>query len=357
MNELEQWRQEIDRIDSTIVKAINERYGLVMKIGEWKRAHHQPIYVPEREAALLEKLSRENTGPMPEMTLRAIYAEIISGSRRLERPLTVACLGPDGTFSAEAARMRFGHAAELVMVKSLPDVFLEVESGRADLGCVPVENGVGGVVNPTLDTLRETPLSIVSEWYVPIHHMLLGSGPLDRIECIYSHPQVFGQCRKFLAANFPKVSLLEVASSARAAEMASRDPGFAALAGRSAAEKFHLKILIENVEDDSRNATRFLAVAPTQAGQSGRDKTSFCFSLQDRAGALCDALKIIADAGLTMTFIESRPLRATCGEYCFFVDVLGHREESPVAAALDKLAAISTSIKVFGSYPAAEVRR
>ena len=357
MSELDQWRKEIDRIDAQIVKAINERYGLVLKIGEWKRARNLPIYVPEREAALLEKLSAETSGPMPEETLRAIYSEIMSGSRRLERPLTVACLGPDGTYSAEAARGRFGHAAHLVFVKSLPDVFLEVESGRADLGCVPVENGAEGVVNSTLDSLRDTSLSIVSEWYVPIHHMLLSNYPADKIECIYSHPQVLGQCRKFLAANFPRASLMEAPSSARAVELASRDTGAAALAGRASADKYNLPILVENVEDDPGNSTRFLAIATTPAWATGRDKTSFCFTLQDRAGALCEALQIIADAGLTMSLIESRPLRTTRWEYCFFVDVLGHRNDKVVADMLHKMSMVSTGLKVFGSYPAAEPTR
>ena len=357
MSGLEQWRKEIDRIDGAIIKAINERYELVLKIGEWKRERNLPVYVPEREAALLEKLCSENTGPMPEATLRAIYTELLSGSRRLERPLTVACLGPDGTYSAEAARGRFGHASKLVLVKSLPDVFVEVEADRADLGCVPVENGVEGVVNSTLDTLRETPLFIVSEWYVPIHHMLLGNGPIEKIECIYSHPQVLGQCRKFLAANFPKASLVEAPSSARAVELASRDMGAAALAGRSSAEKYHLPILIENVEDDPGNTTRFLALSKTPAGVTGNDKTSFCFTLRDKAGALCEALQIIAEAGLTMTLIESRPLRTSRWEYCFFADVLGHQAEPSVAGMLQKLSTVSTGLKIFGSYPAAADNR
>ncbi len=357
MSELDEWRQEIDRIDKAIVKAINERYGLVKKIGEWKRERNLPVYVPEREAALLEKLTRENQGPMPEETLRAIYSEIISGSRRLERPLTVACLGPDGTYSSEAVRSRFGQGADLSPVKSIPDVFLEVEAGRADIGCVPVENGAEGVVNATLDTLRETPLSIVSEWFVPIHHMLLGTGKVDEIECIYSHPQIFGQCRKFLAANFPKVSLLEASSSVRAVELAGRDPGFAALAGRQASERFGLKILMENVEDDPGNTTRFLAVAFHAAAPTGHDKTSFCFMLRDRAGALCEALKILSDGGLSMSLIESRPSRTTRWEYCFFADIMGHRDDPSVAEALEKLGRISTGLKIFGSYPAAYPRR
>lgn len=357
MSELDQWRKEIDRIDADIIKAINERYELVLKIGEWKRTQGLPIYMPEREAVLLEKLCSENTGPMPERTLRAIYTEVLSGSRCLERPLTVACLGPDGTYSSEAARGRFGHAAKLALVKSLPDVFVEVESGRADLGCVPVENGVEGVVNSTLDTLRETPLFIVSEWYEPIHHMLLGNGPVEKIECIYSHPQVLGQCRKFLAANFPKVSLVEAPSSARAVELASRDAAAAALAGRTSAEKYNLPILMENVEDDPGNTTRFLALADHPAGATGNDKTSFCFTLRDKSGALCEALQIIADAGLTMSLIESRPLRTSRWEYCFFVDILGHQDDPEVAAMLRKMSEVSTGLKVFGSYPAASGSR
>ncbi len=352
--DLQGLRREIDRIDLEIINALNARYRLVKEVGDWKREHDAPIYVPEREKELLEKLIAANPGPMRTETLLAVYAQIISGARLLERPLTVACLGPDGTFSSQAAREKFGHGAVYIPVNSIPDVFREVESGRADYGCVPVENSTEGVVNPTLDTLRETRLHVIAEHYLPIRHQLLSLSPIGEIRCIYSHPQVLGQCRRFLAANFSAVSLIEVASTIRAAELAAREPGAAALAGMAAAERYSLPVVAENVEDCTGNTTRFLVVADQETRPTGDDKTSCCFVLKDRSGALFDALEPLRDAGLSMSMIESRPLLQARWEYCFFVDIFGHCQDEIVQKAFAALEKRCALFKVFGSYPRAK---
>lgn len=351
--DLQELRREIDRIDLEIVNALNARYRLAKEVGDWKREHDAPIYAPERENELMDRLAAANPGPMRNETLLAVYSQIISGARLLERPLSVACLGPDGTYSSQAAREKFGHGANYITVNSIPDVFREVESGRADYGCVPVENSTEGVVNPTLDTLRVTRLHVIAEHYLPIRHQLLSLSPMGEIRCIYSHPQVLGQCRRFLAANFGDVSLIEVASTIRAAELAAREPGAAALAGAAAAERYSLPVVAQNVEDVSGNCTRFLIVADQRTRPTGDDKTSCCFVLKDRPGALFDALEPLRDAGLSMSMIESRPLLQARWEYCFFVDIFGHCEDEPVRRAFAELEKRCALLKIFGSYPRA----
>lgn len=350
---LEELRSEIDRVDREIIARLNERYQLVEQVGHWKRENNAPIYVPEREKALLDKLIDLNPGPMRTETLLAVYREIISGARLLERPLSVACLGPDGTYSSLAAKNKFGHGANYLTVNTIPDVFREVEAGRADYGCVPVENSTEGVVNPTLDTLRETSLRVIAELYLPIHHQLLSLSPLEEISCVYSHPQVLGQCRRYLAAHLSKASLIEVASSVRAAELAAREPGAAALASADAAAKYQLPVVAENVEDVPGNTTRFLVIAPQKTKPTGNDKTSVCFILKDRAGALYDALRPLSEAGISLSLIESRPLLLGRWEYCFFADVFGHESDENLQRAFAELEKSCLLFKIFGSYPRA----
>jgi len=354
MMSIDDLRRRIDAVDLEIVKALNERYELVKAVGDWKRANNAPIYVPEREKLLLDKLTEINPGPMRTETLYAIYTEIISGARLLERPLSVACLGPEGTYSHQAARRKFGHGAKYITVNSIPDVFREVEAGRADYGCVPVENSTEGVVNPTLDTLRETSLHVIGEYYMEIRHQLLSHSAKADINCIYSHPQILGQCRRFLAANFPGTTLIEVASSVRAAELAAREPGAAALAGEEAAAIFELPIVAANVEDISGNTTRFLVIADQTTKPTGKDKSSFCFVLKDRVGALVDALEPLRDAGISMSMIESRPLHLGRWEYCFFIDIIGHIDEPKVASLATGRKERCALFKLFGSYPMGE---
>ena len=348
---LEQLRSEIDRIDRQIIDLLNQRYRVVHEIGEAKRRDQLPFYVPEREKGVLDRLHELNPGPMPAATLDAIYREIMSGALFLEQPLRVACLGPEGTFAQQAALAKFGHGVELITVKTMADVFQEVESERADYGCVPVENSTEGVVNPTLDALTGSSVRVVAELELRVHHQLLSHSPLSEIRCIYSHPQSFGQCREFLRSNLPSAQLIEVSSNARAAELAARETGVAALAGEAAAIKYELPIQRRNVEDNPRNTTRFLIIGRQDTLPTGDDKTSLCFSLRDRSGALSEALEPFTREGITMSMIESRPLKYGNWEYCFFVDILGHITDEPVARACAELEKISTFFKVFGSYP------
>lgn len=349
--DLSKYRDEIDRIDSEIVALLNRRYTVVRKIGECKREHGLPVFVPERERLLLARLHSLNGGPMSRTTLESIYREIIAGARHLEQPLRCACLGPEGTYTLQAARQRFGHGAEFPVVPTLPDVFREVEAERVECGCVPVENSTEGVVNPTLDALIRGRVRIISELELPIHHQLLSHSPLHEIRCVYSHVQALSQCREFLLRELPDAQLIEVSSTARAAELAACDTGVAALAGMSAAIERGLPVVKSNVEDDPTNTTRFLIVGTQSVAPTGDDKTSIGFSLNDRAGALADALEPFRKAGISMTMIVSRPLKTESWAYCFFVDLAGHIEDEPVRRACEELAAKCSFFKMLGSYP------
>lgn len=352
---LDELREKIDAVDAAIVEGLAERYRLVRAVGEWKRQHGVPVYIPEREQQLLKKLLEKSAGAIPPESLLAVYREIIAGARKLEKELAVACLGPEGTFSDQAARIRFGQGTRYLLLNTIADVFREVESGRADYGCVPVENSTEGVVNPTLDALRESGVCIIGELYLAIHHQLLSMSPLGEISCVYSHPQALAQCRRFLAGALPGISPIEVASTMRAAELAAREPGSAALAPPGAAERFALQIVAENVEDRAGNTTRFLIIGRQQAERTGDDKTSICFILKHQAGALCEALLPLSRAGISMSMIESRPLADREWEYGFFADLLGHRDDPAITAVLADLEASCISLKILGSYPRADL--
>ncbi len=344
-------RREIDRLDREIVVLLNRRLEIARSVGAAKRRDNLPFYVPERERMLLDKLHTLNSGPMRPETLEAVYREIISGARLLEEPLRIACLGPEGTYTHLAAQSRFGHGAELSTVRTLPDVFAEVEAGRADYGCVPVENSTEGVVNPTLDTMIGADVRVIAELEQPIHHQLLSHSPMQEIRCVYSHPQVIAQCRAFLRNELPEAQVIEVSSSARAAELAARETGVAALAGEAAATRYELPILRRNIEDNPRNITRFWIIGRQETAPSGDDKTSLCFALHDRAGALADALQPFRRENISMSLIESRPLKYGNWEYCFFVDLLGHITDERIARACAELKEMSVLFKIFGSYP------
>ncbi len=356
---IEKIRNEIDVLDKKIVGLINERFKLAGEIGNLKRTKSSPVYVPERESLLLEKLSEVNAGPMDNDSLFAIYREIMSAARKLEDGFSVACLGPEGTYSHQAALEIFGHGTRVTAAQTIKSVFREVEAGRSLYGVLPVENSTEGVVNPTLDCLTESDLLIVNEYRMKIHHQLLGFGKFEDISCIYSHPQVFGQCRDFIENNLPSVRCIEVASSARAAELAARETSAAALAGKAAGELYSLPVIRENVEDDGSNTTRFLVLGKQRPEPTGHDKTSLCFVLRDQAGALYDALSVFNKRGISLSMIESRPFRcggskAVCGiggEYCFFVDMPGHISDPEVASACDELKGKSLFFRLFGSYP------
>ncbi len=347
-------RRHIDRIDDELVRLLNERYREVHAIGEWKRAHQLPVFVPERERVLLARLAELNRGGvMPEKTLYAVWREIMSGARALEAAPVVAFLGPCGTFSHQAVIERFGHAVELQPVNSIADVFRSIETERAEYGCVPVENTTEGAVSYTLDMLMYSPTTINAELNLKIHHHLLAACPAGEIRTIYSHPQVLGQCRNYLLQHYPAAELAETASTTRAAELAREDAHGAAIAGAIAAELSDLRILAENIEDSGGNTTRFLILGQQATQPSGRDKTSLCIGLVDRPGALYQALAPFEEAGITLSMIESRPLKNANFEYAFFIDLVGHRQDAKVAAACERLRSRCSFFRVLGSYPCA----
>ena len=351
--DLQELRSQIDSIDRDIVRLLNERYEVVCKVGEWKRERGQPIYVPEREKALLEKLESLNQGPMRNSTLRAIYREIMSGAIQLENPLRVAFLGPEATFTHLAAKMKFGHGAEYLSKSSIADVFHDVESGKCDYGCVPVENSTEGVVNYTLDLLVDSPVKICAEINMKIRQCLLSKTDKANIRIVYSHAQSLGQCRNWLQEYLPGVETVAVVSNSRAADLAAHEEGAAAIGSELAAEVYGLRVLERGIQDNPNNTTRFLVVGTQAVKPSGDDKTSICFAIKDRIGALYDCLLPFKQEGLTLTMIESRPSKRRNWEYFFFIDLLGHSSDPKIAKALEDLNSLAHSFKIFGSYPCA----
>ncbi len=351
-NALAALRGEIDAVDAEIIALLNRRYKAVEAIGEYKRQRHLPVYDPSRQRKLMERLQKLNQGPMTPEILNAIYQEIMSGAQRLERPLKAAFLGPLGTFSHQATLDIFGHSVQAVPEKSIPEVFRSIECGRADYGCVPIENSAEGVINYTLDWLVRTSVRITAEKYCKVHHFLMGKCPRNEIKVIYSHPQVLGQCRSYLLEQFPGVELVEMTSTAAAAQRCADEKFAAALGSPVAAQLYNLDILEENVEDSSFNTTRFLVLGNQTTVRSGDDKSSLCFVVKNRPGALYEALEPFRRAKLQLTMIESRPWQQQEGwEYCFFVDLLGHRDDPKVSEACADVEKNSAFFKVLGSYP------
>ncbi len=352
---LDDLRAKIDRVDEKLLALLNQRAGLAMRIGERKRRAQSSIYMPDREKRILARLTTDNPGPLDRESIRLIFREIIAACVSLEKPLRIACLGPLGTFSHQAVQHQFGSRAEVDPVQSIAAVFDDVEHGRADYGVVPVENSTEGTVAATLDRFVASPLNIKAEVQLRIDQCLLTKARRkEDIERIVSHPQSLGQCRQWLAENYPGVPQVEVASNAQAAELARQDATLAAIAGRVAAEHYDLQILAERIQDQINNYTRFLVLSPDGVSpHSGDDKTSVLFSLPHQAGALHRVLKPFADNKVSISTIESRPLKGHPWEYVFFLDLVGHQHDRPVARALKGLKGSCLFFKVLGSYPAA----
>ena len=353
--ELERLRGEIDRIDERILEALNERAKLARAVGSLKVGQ---AYRPEREAQVLTRIKQRNPGPLAAETVALIFREIMSACLALERPITVAYLGPKGTFSERAALKQFGLAADAVPVASIDEVFRNVESGAADFGVVPVENSTEGAVGRSLDLMPQTSASVCGEVVVRIHHHLMARvapETLEDVKRVFSHGQSLAQCHEWLNTNMPNVERVAVSSNAEAARRAAEEAGSAAVAGEMAAEHYGLAILASNIEDEPNNTTRFLVLGDYQPKASGRDKTSLVLSAKNRAGAVYEMLTPFAKRGVSMTKFESRPSRVAVWEYLFFVDLEGHRDDPQVAEALDEVGGIAGYIKVLGSYPAAVI--
>jgi chorismate mutase / prephenate dehydratase len=349
--DLSELRKQIDAIDEQIVALINNRYKFVAEVGKWKNSNSHEIYVPEREKALLEKLEKLNNGPLPNVTLRAIYREIMSGALALEHPLAIAYLGPENTFSNQAALSKFGKSVRYVPKHSIADVFDDVEKGKVSYGVVPIENSTEGAVTYTLDMFVNSACTICAEINLPAHQFLMSQSLAEDIRIIYSHPQAIAQCRGFLHKNFPTVPLVEVRSTAEAARRASIEPGTAAIASELAAEFYKLDIVEKKIEDRVNNITRFLVIGRQSPKVTGDDKTSIMFGVKDKVGALYECLSHFDREKISLTMIESRPSKSKDGEYYFFVDFKGHIEEQVPAILLKNLQECCIFVKVLGSYP------
>lgn len=345
-------RERIDGIDDRIVELLNERARVVIEVGRLKSGSNQEFHVPGRERQIYERLKSQNPGPFPNDALKSIYREVISACLSLESPMKVAFLGPKATFSHLATMQQFGLSAELVPLKSIPTVFEEVEKGKALYGVVPVENSTEGVVSHTLDMFVESNLKITAEILLEVHHDLLSrTGRLEDIKKVYSHPQPIAQCRKWLDDNLPGVPLVDVASTAVAAQIVSDDYTAAAIASELAASLYDLKVVRSRIEDQVNNFTRFLVVARKACDRSGNDKTSILFSVKDEPGILCRMLEPFAKRGINLSKIESRPYKKKAWEYIFFLDLSGHFSDPEVAAALEELRECCQFLKILGSFP------
>ncbi len=353
-DDLKPLRESIDAIDDKILALLNDRAKVVIAVGKAKKDSAAPFYVPSRENAIYTRLCSKSTGPFPEDGIRRVFREIISASLALEEPMKVAFLGPVATFTHVAAMQQFGLSATLVAQKSISAVFDEVERGRADYGVVPVENSNEGVVTHTLDMFMETGLKIYAEILLEISHDLLSvSGNLEDIQRIYSHPQALAQCRKWLEENLPDIPLIDVASTAAAAQLANADRSAAAIASAMAGSRYDLRPIKVSIADNPNNFTRFLIVSDQFPAPSEQDKTSVMFCINDEPGILWRMLEPFNKHGVNLTKIESRPLKKRAWEYIFFLDMEGHIENKPVRAAIDELEPHCKFLKVLGSYPRA----
>ncbi|TMA46724.1 MAG: prephenate dehydratase [Deltaproteobacteria bacterium] len=349
-------RQQIDRVDDQLLRLLNRRARFALEIARQKARTNSGVYAPGREKGVIARLARANPGPLPERLVRAIFREIISASRSLEQHLRVAYLGPEATYTHLAARQQLGAAAEYRAAGSVGEVFHEVESGRADLGVVPVENSTEGMVANTLDLLADSPLRICAEISLSIRHCLLSrpDGTLADLRRVVAHPQALAQCRRWLARYLPGVRTEEEASNAAAAGRAGAEPGTAAIAAEAAAETYGLAVVADPIQDEPVNLTRFLVLGHHDAEQpSGDDKTSLVMSVRDEVGILARMLRPFAAHGIDLIKIESRPLRERPWEYFFFLDLKGHRRERRVQRALAAVERHALRLKVLGSYPAA----
>jgi chorismate mutase/prephenate dehydratase len=349
-------RNRIDRIDQQIQDLLNARAAAAQEVAQVKAASASDavFYRPEREAQVLRAVKARNVGPLGDEAMARLFREIMSECLALELPLSIAFLGPEGTFTQAAALKHFGHAVATVPLASIPDVFQEVESGSCHYGVVPVENSTEGVVSHTLDMFLNSPLQICGEVTLRIHHNLLGASPdLQKLQTVFSHQQSLAQCRAWLDRHLPAVERVPVGSNAEAARRAHDEPDAAAIAGNMAAELYGLQVLAPNIEDEAGNTTRFLVVGQQAVLPSGNDKTSLLLSTRNEAGGLHRLLEPLARHGISMTRIESRPSRRGNWDYVFFVDINGHREDADVAAALDALQSEAGMYKELGSYPKA----
>ncbi|MDP1659551.1 MAG: prephenate dehydratase [Methylotenera sp.] len=357
--QLKQHRDQIDAIDEQVLKLVNERAKLARQIGSLK--DDGVIYRPEREAQVLRRLQEHNQGPLSNEAVSNIFRAVMSNCRALEKELSIAFLGPLGTYSEEAALKQFGLGRSAVVCGSIDEVFRTLEADQADYGVVPVENSTEGAIGLTLDLLLSSKLKVCGEITLPIHHCLLSKQTdISKISHVFSHTQSLAQCHEWLSKTLPKADREAVTSNARAAQMihdlVSTDGTFAAaIASKRAAELFNLNVLAENIEDDAKNTTRFLVLGTHDVAASGTDKTSLVMTSKNIPGAMVELLEPLSRHGVSMTKFESRPSKQGLWDYVFFVDIEGHQADAKVKAALAECQQRASFLKVLGSYPAAVI--
>jgi chorismate mutase/prephenate dehydratase len=350
---LQQLRQQIDALDVQIVRLLNDRAKVVVEIGKLKQQTNAPIYAPDREKLVLEKVRELNQGPLPDRCLEAVYRELMSGSFALEKPLRIGYLGPAGTFSHAAALRKFGSSVEYVPLADISSVFEEVVRGHIDYGLVPVENSLHGGVIDTLDAFLNSSARICAEVRITIHHYLLAREPWEKVRSIYSKPEVFSQCRKWLSAVAKDRDIQGVASTSKAAELAAQQEGVAAIGTKIAGELHGLQVLFENIEDDCENETRFLVIGREPARRTGDDKTAIMFTTAHKPGALAEVLDVFKENGINLTDIEKRPSKKVNWEYYFFIDAQSHIDDPSMKKAVEQAKAHCLQLTVLGSYPRA----
>ena len=345
-------RQEIDNLDIEIQNLISRRAQCAVKMAQIKQRSDTCFYQPDREAEVLGKVKQRNQGPLSDESMVGLFRQIMSDSLALQTPLKIAYLGPEGTFTHEAALKQFSQSASLCALKSIDAVFREVEADSADYGVVPVENSTEGAVNHTLDLFMHSPLTICGEMALSIHHCLATTVTQYRdVHCVYGHQQALAQCRSWLNTHLPNAKQMAMISSAEAAKMAKETSNAAATVSPVAARLYQLDILAHHIEDDPANTTRFIVIGKQAVAANGQDKTSLLLSAPNQPGALYQMLLPIAENQISMTRIESRPSRRTAWDYVFFVDIEGHQSDIKVAKVLSILKKQGFLLRVLGSYP------
>jgi len=350
---LDELRTEIDSLDARLVELLNERARVVVEVGKYKQRTNSPIYAPDREKAVLDRVRSLNKGPLPNRCLEAVYRELMSGSFALERPLRIGFLGPDGSFSHQAAVLKFGSSVDYVTLSDIGAVFEQVTRGGIDYGLVPVENSIHGGVIDTLDAFLTSPARICAEVLVTIHHHVLATGPWDKVKVVSSKPEVFAQCREFLTTVAKGREIRAAPSTSAAAELASHEEGVAAIGSRLAGELYGLHELFENIEDNPDNVTRFFVISREAARKSGADMTAIMFTTANKPGALADVLDCFKNAQINLTSLEKRPSKKVNWEYYFFIDAEGHADDGGMQRAIDDAKQHCLQMTVLGSYPRA----
>ncbi len=348
---LDKFRSQIDDLDEKIVRLLNQRIKFVQEIGKTKKNSGDEIYVPARERAVFEKITKLNDGPLPNESAHAIYREIMSAALALETDMKISYLGPEATFTHQAARSKFGASVEYIPAGTISDVFYNIQNRTADYGVVPIENSTEGAVTHTFDQFAKMPLKICAEIYLPISLMLLSNYNLKDLKVIYSKQEVFGQCRNWIEKNVPNVELISVESTTKAVTLALEEENSASIAGISASELYGIDVIAENIQDIHGNSTRFLVIGHNYGDSSGNDKTSLVLGVKHEAGSLYRILSIFKNKDINLSKIESRPNRNKAWEYYFFVDVDGHVNDSPLNKAIDELKKECITLTILGSYP------